>query len=130
MVMTITSVSRLPLTNVDIKITSIFFLSLTPTKKKPTYICMSLIVWSYEHVLSIWFQDKNMNELFNIVVCNLYYWTRYLVCLSNQNLPKHITPQHTCGTIRKHKHWVGLHQGGFIIFKPIVHQGDYVLVKL
>ncbi len=27
----------------------------------------------HEHVLSIWFQDKNMNELFNIVVSNLFY---------------------------------------------------------
>jgi hypothetical protein len=27
----------------------------------------------HEHVLSIWFQDKNMNELLNIVVCNLFY---------------------------------------------------------
>jgi len=44
--MTITSVSTLPLTSVDTKITSIFFLLLSPTKKKP-HICMSLIVSSF-----------------------------------------------------------------------------------
>ncbi len=27
----------------------------------------------HEHVLSIWFQDKNMNELFNIVISNPFY---------------------------------------------------------